>query len=135
MFAAFLQRSLCLAGKSLRAHLWAALNIANRKVYNAHSRGLQSPFSALIRIYHGSGLSAYGGNPLQAIQVTFVTIPMEPEAIANCEKQQLSRPAHLAGRDHGVLQSIARLDGCNVGNGAINLAEILRPGEPDRIGS
>ena len=85
--------------------------------------------SLSIRIYHGSGLSAYGGNPLQAIQVTFVTIPMDTEAIAR-EKHQLSRPAHRLGRDHRVLQPIARRDGFNVGMEAINLAEILRPGEP-----
>jgi hypothetical protein len=60
---------------------------------------------------------------------------MDPEAIANREKHQLTRPAHPAGGDHGVLQSIARLDGFNVGKGAINLAEILRPGEPGRIGA
>jgi hypothetical protein len=60
---------------------------------------------------------------------------MQPEAIANREQQQLSRPAHPVGRDHGVLQTIAGLDGFNVGKGAINLAEILRPAEPGWIGA
>jgi hypothetical protein len=86
-------------GYILSSLVYIALNIANRqglqrifpwRRYGAFSR-------PSIRIYHGSGLSAYGGNPLQAIQVTFVTIPMDPEAIAR-EKHQLSRPAHRVGR-------------------------------------
>jgi hypothetical protein len=58
---------------------------------------------------------------------------MDLEAIAR-EKHQLSRPAHR-GRDPFVLPPIAQLDGFNVGKEAINLAEILRPGEPGRIGA
>lgn len=60
---------------------------------------------------------------------------MDPEAIANREKHPLSRATCHGGRDHRVLTPVARLDSFNVGKGAINLAEILRPGEPGRIGA